>query len=139
MGKVGSLPSTGLMRSHYPAQNMQSTEAEERTSPTTPEVTALPGRSTLASDDVLHLVIAMAVAVLVPVLTFALIPGVAGRMAVVLLVAFTVFGAQVQAGTIRMAHDSDPTTNKPSQNSRDLLCCAAVYGAVMAVVASVCA
>ncbi|CAK7210389.1 hypothetical protein SBRCBS47491_000765 [Sporothrix bragantina] len=83
----------------------------------------------LASDDVLHLVIAMAVAVLVPVLSFTMIPGVAGRMAVVVLVAFTVFGAQVQAGTVRVGTSS----------SRDLLSCAAVYGAVMAVVAGVCA
>ncbi|KAL1900543.1 hypothetical protein Sste5346_002266 [Sporothrix stenoceras] len=120
-------------------EDVQATGTEEKTVSASPDETASTGRSTLASDDVLHLVIAMAVAVLVPVLTFTLIPSVAGRIAVVLLVAFTVFGAQVQAGTIRVAHDSDSTTNKPSQNSRDLLCCAAVYGAVMAVVASVCA
>lgn len=139
MSKLGPLHTTGLMRSLYSMENVQTTKAEAKAVSASPEeTTTRTARSTLASDDVLHLVIAMAVAVIVPVLTFTLIPGVAGRMAVVLLVAFTVFGAQVQAGTIRVAHDNDATTNKPSQNSRDLLCCAAVYGAVMAVVASLC-
>ncbi|KIH93890.1 hypothetical protein SPBR_05653 [Sporothrix brasiliensis 5110] len=98
-------------------------------------------RATLASGGVLHLVIPMAVAVLVPIPAFALIPGVAGRMAVVLLVAITVFGAYAQAGTFCVADNEHPssTSGRPSQSSRDLLCCAAVYGAVMAVVASVCA
>ncbi|CAK7227777.1 hypothetical protein SCUCBS95973_006656 [Sporothrix curviconia] len=84
--------------------------------------------SSLASDNVLHLVIAMAVAVLVPVLAFTIIPSVAGRMAVVALVAFTVFGVQVQAGTVRVSTST-------SSSSRDLLYCAAVYSAVMAVAA----
>lgn len=90
-----------------------------------------------STGDFHHLVVATAVAVLVPVLTFALIPDFVGRMAVVLLVAFTVFGVQVQAGTVRITALDEAT---PSQKSgRDLLYCAAVYAAVMAVVASVCA
>lgn len=145
MGKVSNLHGAEPLRSHYSMKTMDIVAAEEKstTSSLSDEPTST-ARNTLASDDVLHLVIAMAVAVLVPVLTFTLIPGFAGRMAVVLLVACTVFGAQVQAGTIRVAHDQDPssgnttTTGRPSQSSWDLLCCAAIYGALMSVVASAC-
>ncbi len=67
---------------------------------------------------------------LVPILTFAVIPGFIGRMTVVLLVAMAVFGTQVQAGTLALASDG---LGKAA--SRDLLLCAAVYGGVMAVTA----
>jgi hypothetical protein len=72
--------------------------------------------------DLPHLAIATAVAVLVPILTFAVIPSFVGRMTIVLLVALTVFGAQVQAGTVGM-------------DRKDLLQCMGVYGGVMAVMA----
>ena len=79
------------------------------------------------ANELLHLAIATAVAVLVPVLTFAVIPGFVGRMTVVLLVALAVFGAQVQAGTVRFGAPGE------------MLLCASVYGAMMAVVAGMCA
>ncbi|EPE05188.1 hypothetical protein F503_03793 [Ophiostoma piceae UAMH 11346] len=88
------------------------------------------------SDNLLHLVVALAVAVVVPVLTFSTIPTFSGRIAVVLLVAFTVFGAQVQAETVRTSEHACTTGR---HDTRDLVYCAAVYGAVMSVVASVCA
>ena len=72
--------------------------------------------------ELAHLAIATAVAVLVPILTFAVIPGFVGRMAVVLLVALAVFGTQAQAGTVGI-------------ETRDLVVCAGVYGGVMAVLA----
>ncbi len=84
----------------------------------------------LVSGELPHLAIATAVAVLVPILTFAVIPGFIGRMTVVLLVAMAVFGTQVQAGTLALASDG---LGKAA--SRDLLLCAAVYGGVMAVTA----
>jgi hypothetical protein len=142
--KVGTVCASSSLRSHYSMENMQTVCTEEKEITSKSEEPTTTTRTALASEDVLHLVIAMSVAVLVPVLTFTWIPGVAGRMAVVLLVAFTVFAAQVQAGTVRVAHDQDMSSGtsasgRPGQSSRDLLFCAAVYGAVMAVVASVCA
>ena len=79
----------------------------------------LPGSSELA-----HLAIAMAVAVLVPILTFTFIPSFIGRMTVVLLVALAIFGTQAQAGVIGV-------------DRRDLLVCVGVYGGVMAVLAGI--
>ncbi|OAA65331.1 hypothetical protein SPI_02118 [Niveomyces insectorum RCEF 264] len=93
-----------------------------------------PGHTAWSSDDSLHLMIAMAVAVLVPVLTFAVMPGFVARMAVVLLVAFTVFGAQVQAGTVRVSQD----TAAGRAAGHNLLKCAGVYGTLMAIVAGIC-
>jgi len=74
--------------------------------------------------ELAHLAIATAVAVLVPILTFTVIPGFVGRMAVVLLVALAVFGTQAQAGTVGI-------------DRRDLVVCVGVYGGVMAVLAGV--
>jgi len=66
----------------------------------------------------------MAVAVLVPILTFTFIPSFIGRMTVVLLVALAIFGTQAQAGVIGV-------------DRRDLLVCVGVYGGVMAVLAGI--
>ena len=60
---------------------------------------AVPIGTPAPENNVLHLVVAVAVAVLVPILAFTMI---SGRMAIVCLVAFAVFGAQVQASTVRV-------------------------------------
>ena len=77
----------------------------------------------------LHLAVAMAVAVLVPILTFAVIPGFVGRMTVVLLVGLSLVGSLMQSGSLDLGADG-------SNSSLDILLCAGVYGGAMAVVAS---
>jgi len=79
--------------------------------------------TTHMSGELAHLAIATAVAMLVPILTFAVIPGFVGRMTVVLLVALAVFGTQAQAGMIGI-------------DRRDLVVCVGAYGGVMAVLAA---
>lgn len=76
---------------------------------------------------VLHLTIAMAVAVLIPILAFSAVPGFVGRLTVVLLVGLSAMGSVVQSGVIKKGVDS----------STDMMYITAVYAAVMAVVAGV--
>lgn len=78
----------------------------------------------------------MAVAVLVPIMTFSVIPGFVGRMTVVLLVALGVFGAQMQAGTIPV--EDNPAGNVSHKGStNDLAVAIGFYGAVMAFMAAI--
>lgn len=72
------------------------------------------------------LAVAIAVAVLVPILTFSVIPGFIGRMTVVGLVAGGVVGALMQSGIVGR-----------SMFRRDGLICGGIYGGVMIVVAGI--
>lgn len=72
------------------------------------------------------LAVAVAVAVLVPILTFSVIPGFIGRMTVVGLVAAGVVFALMQAGAI--GRDC---------LGRDVLVCGGVYGGVMFIIAGI--
>jgi hypothetical protein len=71
------------------------------------------------------LAMAIAVSVLVPIMTFHVIPGFVGRMTVSFLVALGVFGALVQSGIIRSG----------VLLVKEGAMCAAIYGCVMSIVA----
>lgn len=75
----------------------------------------------------LHASTAMAVAIILPVLMFSVIPGLVGRMMVVLLVELLATGLGMQLEIIKGGIDS----------RRDLGYSVAVYTGVMAVVAGV--
>ena len=79
------------------------------------------------SPAVLHVAIALAVAVLLPILTFSTIPGLVGRLIVVVLVGLSVAGSVVQSGSVG--------PSAAGGYSRDLFVSVAVYTGVMAVVA----
>lgn len=81
------------------------------------------------SPVVLHVAIAVAVAVLLPILTFSTIPGLVGRLIVVVLVGVSVAGSVVQSGAVG--------ARAAGGYSRDLFVSVAVYAGVMAVVAGV--
>lgn len=83
----------------------------------------------VASPVVLHVAIALAVAVLLPILTFSTIPGLVGRLIVVFLVGMSVAGSVVQSGSVG--------ASAAGGYSKDLFVSAAVYTGVMAVVAGV--
>jgi hypothetical protein len=78
-----------------------------------------------------HLAVGMAVAVLLPILTFPVVPSFVGRMVVVLLVGLGVLSGSTQAGFVRLTGNGSG-----SMGGWDWLMCAGVYGGVMAVVAS---
>lgn len=82
-----------------------------------------------SSPVVLHVAIALAVAVLLPILTFSSIPGLLGRLIVVVLVGMSVAGSVVQSGSVG--------ARAAGAYSRDLFVSVAVYTGVMAVVAGV--
>jgi hypothetical protein len=73
------------------------------------------------------LAMAIAVSVLVPIMTFYVIPGFIGRITVSFLVALGVFGALVQSGII----GSGVLLEKEGAM------CAAIYGGVMSIVAGI--
>lgn len=85
------------------------------------------------SPVVLHVAIALAVAVLLPILAFPSIPGLVGRLIVVFLVGMSVAGSVVQSGSVVGPSGGDAKGGY----SRDLFVSAAVYTGVMAVVAGV--
>ena len=72
------------------------------------------------------LAVAIAVSVLVPILTFSVIPGFIGRMTVVGLVAGGVVFALMQAGAVGKGCFG-----------REGLVCGAIYGCVMVVIAGI--
>lgn len=76
---------------------------------------------------ILHVVAAVAAAVLVPILSFPAISDFSGRMVVVFLVATSVFGCVMQSGSVKLQMD----------RGGDLAYSAAIYAAVMAVAARV--
>lgn len=93
-------------------------------------IASLPGEEAEAgSPVVLHVAIAVAVAVLLPILTFSTIPGLVGRLIVVVLVGMSVAGSVVQSGAVG--------ARAAGGYSRDLFVSVAVYAGVMAVVAGV--
>lgn len=68
--------------------------------------------------------LAMATAVVVPVLTFGVIPGYLGRIAVVLLVGLGILGMLIQGRVVGV------------RATRDFLICASFYGGIMATIAA---
>ncbi|KAI0179636.1 hypothetical protein GGR52DRAFT_568408 [Hypoxylon sp. FL1284] len=73
---------------------------------------------------IIPLSIAVTVAVILPILTFLVIPGYLGRLTVVFLVGLGILGALIQGQIV-------------SIRTRELLVCVGLYGAVMAVIAGV--
>ena len=78
-----------------------------------------------------QLAFGMAVAVLLPILTFSVIPGFVGRMVVVFLVGLGVLSGSIQGGFVHLKGDGAAAIG-----GWDWLVCAGAYGGVMAVVAS---
>ncbi|KAI0594004.1 hypothetical protein F4775DRAFT_586434 [Biscogniauxia sp. FL1348] len=74
---------------------------------------------------IVPLSLALAGAVIVPILTFTVIPGYLGRMTVVLLVGLGVLGALIQGHIVEV------------NATRDFCVCMGVYGAVMAILAGI--
>lgn len=99
--------------------------------PTTATTVSNPGEKEVgeSSPVVLHVAIALAVAVLLPILTFSTIPGLVGRLIVVVLVGMSVAGSVVQSGSVG--------SRAAGAYSKDLFMSVAVYTGVMAVVAGV--
>ena len=87
---------------------------------------AMSPRSQAPQFSIPSLAAAIAVAVLLPVLSFASVPGLPGRMTVIWLVAAGVLNPLLQAGGLRGGIDS-----------RDAVACAGIYGGAMSVVALV--
>lgn len=75
----------------------------------------------------IHLALALAMAVAMPVLAFSIIPGFVARMIVVLLVGLSVAGSVAQALDMK----------RLSESKGDLVYSGAVYAGVMAIVAGV--
>jgi hypothetical protein len=76
-----------------------------------------------------RLAIALAVIVLAPIVSFAVIPGFVGRMTVVFLVGLGSAAALFQSGLLHSVAESRSMT--------DWLLCVGVYGAVMAIIAGI--
>ncbi|KAI1640850.1 hypothetical protein F4809DRAFT_647820 [Biscogniauxia mediterranea] len=74
---------------------------------------------------IVPLSLALAAVVIVPILTFTVIPGFLGRMTVVLLVGLGVLGALIQGHVVGV------------NATRDFCVCTGVYGAVMAILAGI--
>ncbi|KAI0838529.1 hypothetical protein F5Y06DRAFT_296606 [Hypoxylon sp. FL0890] len=79
-----------------------------------------------AYDDtqVIPLSVAVTVAVIIPILTFLIIPGYLGRLTVVVLVGLSILGTLIQGGIVAI-------------RTWELLTCVGLYGAVMAVIAGI--
>lgn len=88
---------------------------------------SLPPAERTVPATVAQLALAMAVALLVPILTFAVIPGFAARMTVVLLVGMGVCTAMLQSGLLKFLSSE--------RGYLDCILYVGVYGGVMAVVA----
>ncbi|OTB03200.1 hypothetical protein M426DRAFT_321989 [Hypoxylon sp. CI-4A] len=86
--------------------------------------------STVTGDDgydeppIIPLSVAVTVAVILPILTFLIIPGYPGRLTVVTLVGLSILGALIQGGIVAI-------------RTWELLVCVGLYGAVMAVIAGI--
>lgn len=74
-----------------------------------------------------HLALALAMAVAMPVLAFSIIPGFVARMIVVLLVGLSVAGSVAQAVDLK----------RLAESRGDLVYSGAIYAGVMAIVAGV--
>lgn len=74
--------------------------------------------------QIIPLSIAITIAVIIPILTFLIIPGYLGRLTVVLLVGLGILGALIQGGIV-------------SVRTWELLICVGLYGAVMAMIAGI--
>ena len=86
------------------------------------------------SSDVPILAGAGAAAFLLPILSFIVIPGLLGRLAVVLLMSVATAIALLQTG---LSQQNGPNGEKSTGSATNVIICAGVYGAVMAVVAAI--
>lgn len=89
---------------------------------------SLPPAERVVPATLAQLALGMFVALLVPILTFAVIPGFVGRMTAVLLVGLGVGTAMAQSGLVRMLSTSE-------RGYLDCMVYVGVYGGLMAVVA----
>lgn len=80
----------------------------------------------IPAESTIPIKLIMVIAIVLPTLTFGVIPGYRGRMAVVVLVGLGMLGALLQIRKVGLR-----TTN-------DFCICAGAYGAIMAVIAGVC-
>lgn len=96
---------------------------EKAAAPTSPSSSSLPAP---LPSNLAGLAVTIAAAVLIPIVTFVVIPGFLGRMTVVLLVASGIVGAVFQAGAVSI-----------DLLGREGLVCASVYGVGMALLACV--
>lgn len=87
----------------------------------------LPPGERVTPATLAQLALAMSVALLVPILTFAVIPGFVGRMTVVVLVGIGVSMAMLQSGMFKLLASN--------RGALDLVLYTGVYGGVMAVIA----
>ncbi|KAI1117872.1 hypothetical protein F5Y14DRAFT_402290 [Nemania sp. NC0429] len=85
---------------------------------------AAPGQLSAGKHLVTYLSVAMAVAIMLPLLTFLVIPGFIGRMTVVSLVGVGILGALVQGRAVKL------------QASQELCVGVGLYGGVMAALAA---
>lgn len=76
----------------------------------------------------------LAAAFLLPILSFIIIPALAGRVAVVLLMTVAAAVALIQTGITRQSGAGDASSIGSASNA---VVCAGVYGAIMAVVAAI--
>ncbi|KAL7619393.1 hypothetical protein AAE478_009932 [Parahypoxylon ruwenzoriense] len=76
-------------------------------------------------SPIIPLSIAVTVAVIIPILTFLIIPGYLGRLTVIFLVGLGALGALIQGGLVGV------------RANRELFICVGLYGAVMAVIAGI--
>lgn len=88
---------------------------------------SIPPTERIVPATLAQLALAMFVALLVPILTFAVIPAFAGRMTVVLLVGLGVAMAMVQSGLFKLLASD--------RGILDGILYAGVYGGIMAVIA----
>ncbi|KAI1385966.1 uncharacterized protein F4822DRAFT_432825 [Hypoxylon trugodes] len=80
--------------------------------------------TTYEDTPVVPLSVAVTVAVILPILTFLIIPGYLGRLTVVFLVGLSILGGLIQGGIVAV-------------RTWELLICVGLYGAVMAVIAGI--
>lgn len=103
-------------------------EAEKLKQPVKTAAIVEPVKSTIPPAAITHLALAIFVAVLVPIFTFAVIPDLAGRITVVVLVASSVFSTLLQSGIVRLLIED--------RGVLALVLCTVIYGGVMATTAA---
>ncbi|KAL2210926.1 hypothetical protein CC79DRAFT_1366300 [Sarocladium strictum] len=103
-------------------------EAERLKQPMKPPPVVEPVKTTIPPTAITHLALAIFVAVLVPIFTFAVIPELAGRITVVVLVASSVFSMLLQSGIVGLLIED--------RGVLALVLCTVIYGGVMATTAA---
>lgn len=103
-------------------------DGEKVKAPVKPNAPVEPPKPALPPSAITHLALAIFVAVLVPIFTFAVIPDFAGRITVVVLVASSVLSTLLQSGLVGLLIED--------RGVLALMLCVIVYGGVMATTAA---